>query len=72
MLNTSFSAAELKGVLDREQPRVLVYDEEFASIVGDASPPGTKRVATGTRIRRRCATSSSRPRSTRRPRRAGW
>jgi fatty-acyl-CoA synthase len=47
MLNTSFSAAELKGVLDREQPRVLVHDEEFASMVDDASPRGTKRVATG-------------------------
>ncbi len=40
MLNTSFSAAELKGVLDREQPRVLVHDEEFASIVGDAIAAG--------------------------------
>jgi acyl-CoA synthetase (AMP-forming)/AMP-acid ligase II len=50
MLNTSFSAAELQGVLDREQPRVLVHDEEFASIVGDASPHGTKRVATGSAL----------------------
>ena len=56
MLNTSFSAAELKGVLDREQPRVLVYDEEFASIVGDAVAAGHRSaLATGKRDSRRCA-----------------
>lgn len=47
MLNTSFSAAELKGVLERERPRVLVHDEEFASLAGDATPSGTRRLATG-------------------------
>ena len=73
MLNTSFSAAELKGVLDREQPRVLVHDEEFASIVGDAvARAGTKRLAARRRIHDAARSSSSRPRSTRRPRRVGW
>ncbi|MGH2978004.1 MAG: AMP-binding protein, partial [Solirubrobacterales bacterium] len=46
-LNTSFSAAELRSVLERERPRVLVHDEEFASSVGDASPRATKRVVAG-------------------------
>jgi fatty-acyl-CoA synthase len=45
MLNTSFSAAELKGVLDREQPRVLVHDEEFGPLVKDAAPANTSIVA---------------------------
>jgi fatty-acyl-CoA synthase len=47
MLNTSFSATELQGVLEREHPRVLVYDEEFAAVVADVTPPGTSQVVTG-------------------------
>ena len=46
LLNTSFSSAELEGVLERERPRVLVYDEEFAGLVGDASLHGAKPVVT--------------------------
>ena len=59
MLNTSFAAAELKSVLDREQPRVLVHDEEFASLVDDASPPSTKNVAVAGRGQRTLAAISS-------------
>jgi acyl-CoA synthetase (AMP-forming)/AMP-acid ligase II len=55
MLNTSFSAAELQGVLDREQPRVLVHDEEFASLVKDAAPAGTENVAVAGRGQRTLA-----------------
>jgi fatty-acyl-CoA synthase len=47
MLNTSFSAAELEGVLARERPRLVVHDEEFASVMGDAAPSGTRLVGTG-------------------------
>jgi fatty-acyl-CoA synthase len=47
MVNTSFSAAELTGVLERERPRVLVHDEEFSALVEEASPAATARVATG-------------------------
>jgi acyl-CoA synthetase (AMP-forming)/AMP-acid ligase II len=35
-LNTSFSADELKAVIDREQPPVLIYDAEFEAIVSGA------------------------------------
>ena len=44
MLNTSFSADELKGVLEREKPRVIVHDEEFAEIVREAAPARARRV----------------------------
>jgi len=47
MLNTSFSATELEGVLEREQPRVLVHDQEFEAAVADVTPRLTKRVVTG-------------------------
>jgi acyl-CoA synthetase (AMP-forming)/AMP-acid ligase II len=35
-LNTSFAAGELKAVIAREQPPVLVYDADFAEIVEGA------------------------------------
>jgi fatty-acyl-CoA synthase len=63
MLNTSFSAAELKGVLEREEPSVVVHDEEFTAIVREATPPGARQVVVG---------SSSSRRSTLRRRRGGW
>ena len=47
MLNTSFSATEIEGVLEREQPRVLVHDEEFAAAVADVTPRRTRRIVTG-------------------------
>ncbi len=34
-LNTAFSSPQLVEVMDREGPRVLVYDEEFAELVED-------------------------------------
>ena len=33
LLNTGFAAPQLSEVLDREQSRVIIYDEEFAGIV---------------------------------------
>jgi acyl-CoA synthetase (AMP-forming)/AMP-acid ligase II len=47
MLNTSFSAAELRGVLEREEPRVIVHDEEFTDMVREAAPTGARRVVVG-------------------------
>ena len=44
MLNTSFSATELKGVLDREHPRLLVHDSEFAAMVQSGSGAGDTRI----------------------------
>jgi acyl-CoA synthetase (AMP-forming)/AMP-acid ligase II len=34
-LNTAFSSPQLVEVMDREGPKVLVYDEEFAELVAD-------------------------------------
>ncbi len=35
-LNTAFAGPQLVEVLEREKPRVVVYDEEFAELVGNA------------------------------------
>lgn len=36
-LNTAFAAPQLVEVLGRDKPRVLIHDEEFAGLVGEAS-----------------------------------
>jgi fatty-acyl-CoA synthase len=36
-MNTAFSGPQLVGVVEREEPTVLVYDEEFADLLGEAS-----------------------------------
>ncbi len=36
-LNTAFSGPQLAGVVEREQPSLLVYDEEFAELLDEAS-----------------------------------
>ncbi|MEO8092557.1 MAG: AMP-binding protein [bacterium] len=35
-LNTAFSGPQLEGVMERERPGALIYDEEFAELLGDA------------------------------------
>ena len=35
-LNTSFSGPQLADVADREKPKAIVYDEEFAEVLADA------------------------------------
>jgi fatty-acyl-CoA synthase len=55
MLNTSFSAVELGGVLEREEPRVLVHDEEFTALAEGVSPAGTRRVVVADRGRQTLA-----------------
>ncbi|MGZ5324737.1 MAG: AMP-binding protein, partial [Solirubrobacterales bacterium] len=35
-LNTAFSGPQLEGVMEREQPVALIYDDEFAGLLGDA------------------------------------
>src|SRR4051812_4239738 len=35
-LNTSFAASELKAVVERERPPILIHDTEFAGILGEA------------------------------------
>ena len=41
-LNTAFSAPQLAGVCESEDPRAIVYDEEFGTLV-EASAKGRKR-----------------------------
>ena len=36
-MNTAFSGPQLTDVVDREQPAVLIYDEEFAGLLEDAT-----------------------------------
>jgi acyl-CoA synthetase (AMP-forming)/AMP-acid ligase II len=60
-LNTAFAGPQLTEVCEREQPRAIVYDEEFADLVGDvdvdlhryiawsdgaAAPPGAELLET--------------------------
>src|SRR5215210_7321187 len=35
-LNTSFSGPQLTDVADREKPKAIIYDEEFAEVLADA------------------------------------
>jgi acyl-CoA synthetase (AMP-forming)/AMP-acid ligase II len=35
-MNTSFSGPQLADVADREKPKAIVYDEEFAAVLADA------------------------------------
>jgi len=43
-LNTAFAGPQLLEVLEREGPRVVIHDEEFAGLLGDDAP-GTPVVA---------------------------
>ena len=36
-MNTAFSGPQLVGVVEREEPAALIYDEEFAELLGEAS-----------------------------------
>jgi acyl-CoA synthetase (AMP-forming)/AMP-acid ligase II len=42
-LNTAFSGPQLEGVMEREGPVALIYDEEFASLLDADSDGETKR-----------------------------
>jgi acyl-CoA synthetase (AMP-forming)/AMP-acid ligase II len=39
-MNTAFAAPQLADVVEREQPVALIYDEEFAGLLGQASEAG--------------------------------
>jgi fatty-acyl-CoA synthase len=39
-MNTGFSAPQLAGVVEREEPAALIYDEEFAELLDDANEAG--------------------------------
>jgi acyl-CoA synthetase (AMP-forming)/AMP-acid ligase II len=41
-MNTAFSGPQLIDVMDREEPAVLIYDEEFSELLGEAKE-GVKR-----------------------------
>ena len=40
-LNTAFSGPQLEGVMEREEPVALVYDEEFAELLSEAEAEPT-------------------------------
>ena len=48
-LNTMFSAPQLAGVVEREQPVALVYDEEFGDLLAKAEATGSLRRYVGWR-----------------------
>ncbi|MDX6583767.1 MAG: hypothetical protein QOI10_2951 [Solirubrobacterales bacterium] len=41
-MNTAFSGPQLVDVMDREEPKILIYDEEFSELLGEAKE-GVKR-----------------------------
>ena len=44
-LNTMFSGPQLADVVEREEPKVLIYDEEFEGLLSDVDPDLTRVVA---------------------------
>jgi fatty-acyl-CoA synthase len=44
-LNTSFAAPQIAAVCARERPRAIVYDEDFADVVGEAARERLRFVA---------------------------
>jgi fatty-acyl-CoA synthase len=44
-MNTAFSAPQLAEVADREKPKALIYDEEFAELIEDAGKHRKRFVA---------------------------
>ncbi|MBA2239992.1 MAG: AMP-binding protein [Solirubrobacterales bacterium] len=44
-MNTAFAAPQLKGVVEREQPVALVYDQEFAGLLAEAGDELKRYVA---------------------------
>jgi fatty-acyl-CoA synthase len=43
-MNTGFSAPQFKDVVEREEPSVLIYDEEFAEVLEPAREAGGRRL----------------------------
>jgi acyl-CoA synthetase (AMP-forming)/AMP-acid ligase II len=61
-LNTSFAASELKSVIDREQPPILIHDAEFSDIVEEAGLDAqVKRIVTGPALEGLIEEGSERP-----------
>src|SRR3954452_3038678 len=44
-MNTSFSGPQLSDVADREKPKAIVYDEEFAEVLADAGKRRKRYIA---------------------------
>jgi acyl-CoA synthetase (AMP-forming)/AMP-acid ligase II len=45
LLNTSFSGPQLTGVAEREKPKAIIYDEEFAEVLADAGKRRKRYIA---------------------------
>ena len=46
-LNTSFSGPQLTDVADREKPKAIIYDEEFAEVLADAGHRRKRYIVVG-------------------------
>jgi acyl-CoA synthetase (AMP-forming)/AMP-acid ligase II len=44
-MNTAFSGPQLADVIEREQPAALIYDEEFAELLGEAKEEVTRLIS---------------------------
>ena len=44
-MNTDFSGPQLADVIEREEPAALIYDEEFAELLGEAKEGDPRFVA---------------------------
>jgi acyl-CoA synthetase (AMP-forming)/AMP-acid ligase II len=44
-LNTAFAGPQIEDVLEREGPRAVIYDEEFAGLIGDAGAARKRFIA---------------------------
>src|SRR5262245_37418510 len=61
-LNTSFAAGELKAVIDRERPPILIHDEEFSKMVEDAGlDPSIETIAAESQLQEVIAEGSEVP-----------
>ena len=68
-MNTAFSGPQLVGVVEREEPAALIYDEEFAELLDEAErgPAELRRLARGRLERRHDDRRADRGRRRRRP-----
>ena len=67
-MNTAFSAPQLAEVADREKPKAIIYDEEFAELIEEAGKR-RKRFVAWTRLGGPRRPDARGPDGRRRPRR---
>src|SRR4051794_6263013 len=61
-LNTSFAASELKAVVDRERPPIVIHDDEFSETIEEAAlEPSIERIGAESRLQDLIAGGSGQP-----------